>query len=123
MMPSSHDVYSKTMHFSIDKIGQIAVFQPVGQINSANAAALESDFMAQFEKGERKIVLDLEHLSYISSAGLRLFLLLAKKLKQANGALVICNVQSNVLEVLEITGFLSILAVCDTRSEALARLA
>ena len=110
------------MHLAIDKIDQVIVLQPEGQINSANAAALEADFMAQFDKGEHKIVLDLARLDYVSSAGLRVMLLLAKKLKQAGGALVLCDIQPNVREVLEISGFLAILAVRDTRAEALAHL-
>jgi len=78
--------------------------------------------MAQVEKGEHRIVLDLGRLDYISSAGLRVVLLLAKKLKQLGGALILCDIQPNVREVFEISGFLTILKVCASREEAVEAL-
>ncbi|KAB0614663.1 STAS domain-containing protein [Castellaniella defragrans] len=110
------------MPFAIDKSGSALIFQPEGQVNSANAAAFEADLMTQVDKGEHRIVLDLARLDYISSAGLRVVLLLAKKLKQAGGALVLCDIQPNVREVFEISGFLAILKVCATRADAVAAL-
>lgn len=110
------------MPFAIEKSGTALIFQPEGLVNSANAAAFEADLMAQVDKGEHRIVLDLARLDYISSAGLRVVLLLAKKLKQSGGALILCDIQPNVREVFEISGFLSILKVCATRAEAVAAL-
>lgn|SRR5690554_4652914 len=107
------------MSFAIDKFGSTLIVQPEGQINSANAVAFEADLMSQVDQGELRIVLDLAHLDYISSAGLRVVLLLAKKLKQAGGALMLCDLQPSVREVFEISGFLSILKVSDTRAEAI----
>ena len=60
-------------------------------------------------------------MDYISSAGLRLVLVVAKRLKQDNGQLLLCGMQSHIREVFDISGFLAILNVADTRSEALAR--
>jgi len=110
------------MRLAIEKTAAVLVLQPEGQINSTNAAAMESDSMAQFDKGEHKIILDLARLDYISSAGLRVVLLLAKKLKQAGGALALCDIPPNVREVFEISGFLAILNVYDTRAQAVAAL-
>ncbi len=110
------------MRLDTEKTGAVLFLQPQGQINSANAAAFESDLVAQFDKGEHTMVLDLSRLDYVSSAGLRVILLLAKKLKQADGALALCDIQPNVREVLEISGFLAILSVFANRAEALATL-
>jgi stage II sporulation protein AA (anti-sigma F factor antagonist) len=106
-----------------DKVGDVLVVQPVGQINSANATGIEADLMAHIDKGERKIVLDLSRLDYISSAGLRVVLLLAKTLKQNAGKLVLCSIRPQVHEVFDISGFLAILSVADTREQAIATLA
>ena len=110
------------MPLAIEKSGSVLIVQPEGQVNSANAAAFEADLMAQDDKGEHQVVLDLGRLDYISSAGLRVVLLLAKKLKQAGGALVLCDIQPNVREVFEISGFLAILKVSDPRADAVAAL-
>jgi stage II sporulation protein AA (anti-sigma F factor antagonist) len=111
------------MSLSSEKIGEVLVVSLGGQINSANAAGIESTLLAFVEQGERRCVLNLNQLDYISSAGLRVVLMLAKRLKQNAGLLVLCGLQPHVKEVFDISGFLSILTVTDSRSAALARLA
>jgi len=64
-------------------------------------------------------VLDLGEVDYISSAGLRVVLMLAKRQKQNAGKLVLCRLQPEVHEVVDISGFLSILTVVPDRATAL----
>ena len=58
----------------------------------------------------KKLVLDFKEVDYISSAGLRVLLLLHKQMLAEEG-LTIININETVREVLEITGFLDILNV------------
>jgi stage II sporulation protein AA (anti-sigma F factor antagonist) len=109
------------MNLAIEKFGGSLLMSPEGRIDSANAAALEADLLAQVEKGASKVVLDMSRLDYISSAGLRVVLVLAKRLKQMAGSLVLCSLQPHVREVFEISGFLGILTAVDTREDALAK--
>lgn len=92
-----------------------------GQINSANATALESEVLAIVDGGIKRLVLDFSTLDYISSAGLRMVLVVAKRIKQEGGLLVLCAMQPHVREVFDISGFLAILNVEPTRAAALAR--
>ena len=92
-----------------------------GQINSTNAAITEAEILALVMAGHKNLLLDFSGLDYISSAGLRLVLVVAKRLKQDNGQLLLCGMQSHIREVFDISGFLAILNVVETRSEALAR--
>lgn len=92
-----------------------------GQINSANAAAMESGVLTLIDGGVKNLVLDFSALDYISSAGLRMVLVVAKRLKQEGGKLVLCAMQAHVREVFDISGFLAILNVQPSRSEALAQ--
>jgi len=109
------------MNLAVEKVGEVLVVAPEGQINSGNAAGIEADLLSHVEKGERRFVLDMSNLNYISSAGLRVVLVLAKRLKQASGALALCAMQPHVREVSDISGFLAILTVVDTRQEAVAK--
>ena len=93
-----------------------------GQINSANAATVETEVLAVLQKGAKNVLLNMTELSYISSAGLRVVLVLAKRLKQAGGKLVIYGMQPHVREVFDISGFLAILNVTATRNEAVEQL-
>ena len=92
-----------------------------GQINSANAATTEAEVLALVDSGHKNLVIDFSGLDYISSAGLRMVLVVAKRLKQAEGQLVLCAMQPHIHEVFDISGFLAILNVTATRSEALKR--
>lgn len=56
------------------------------------------------------LVLDMEHLEYLSSAGLRL-LLMAQKTMAAKGGLTLTHVPEQVMEVLDITGFSEFLRI------------
>ncbi len=92
-----------------------------GQLNSANAGTIEAEVLGLVSGGARNLVLDFAALDYISSAGLRMVLVVAKRLKQEGGLLVLCGMQPHVREVFDISGFLAILNVEPGRAEALAR--
>ena len=111
------------MSLSSEKIGDVLAVSLEGQLNSANAAEVESALLAWVEQGERLCALDLARLNYISSAGLRVILMTAKRLKKNSGQLILCALQPQVKEVFDISGFLTILTVVDTRGQAVSQLA
>ncbi len=78
-----------------------------GRVDTTTAPELES-CINESTKGVKELVLDLKDMAYISSAGLRV-MLKAHKLMSAQGSLIIKNVQSDVMEVFEMTGFSDIL--------------
>jgi stage II sporulation protein AA (anti-sigma F factor antagonist) len=109
------------MTISFESVGNVQVVALQGQINSTNAASIEAEILALITPEQKNLLLDFSALDYISSAGLRLVLVAAKRLKQDAGQLVLCGMQSHISEVFDISGFLAILNVTDTRSNALAR--
>ena len=101
----------------------VLVLMPEGRLDSNNAAEAEEDLLRHLDGGSRHIVIDLGKLDYISSAGLRLVLVAAKRLKQSSGKLALCGMKPHIREVFEISGFVSILTVVETRPEAEAAVA
>ncbi len=93
---------------------------PSGRIDGQNAL----DFQASIDKvignTDSAIILELSDLSYISSAGLRVILLMAKTLKSRNIHFSMCAIAPAVKEVFEISGFGNIISIHDTRAAALA---
>lgn len=82
--------------------GNSLVARLVGRLDAMNAEEVEQDVKSALASHNgSSIILDLEDLSYVSSAGLRVFLRLAKQ----TGKLSIENARSAVYEVLEMTGF------------------
>lgn len=79
-----------------------------GRVDSGNAPQTEAELFAQLEgKASAAVVIDAEKLEYISSAGLRVLLRIKKKHPQ----LTVTNVNPEVYDVLEMTGFTEILTV------------
>jgi anti-anti-sigma factor len=98
------------------------VITPVGRVDSTTSGELEQQLLAPVAAGERRLVLDLAGVAYVSSAGLRVFLKLTKKLKEVDGALVLCTMGEPVRQVFELAGFLPLFAIEASLDLALARL-
>ena len=96
------------------------ILKPKKRIDSSTAKAFEDQAAALVEKGANKVVVDFSELDYISSAGLRVLLTTAKKVKAAGGALTLSGVHDDVKEVLDVSGFASIFGMHDTVEAALA---
>lgn len=78
-----------------------------GRLDTMTAPELEEDMQGSLE-GVTDLVVDLEALEYVSSAGLRVLLRLMKQMKQQ---MVIRNVSELVGEVFEVTGFSDIFTI------------
>jgi len=108
------------MDVSIRDVATIKVVGLEGDLDTNTAPDAEQHLNQTIADGATKILLNLEKLEYTSSAGLRVLLSTAKKLKAAAGSLRICCLNETVEEVFEISGFDTILDVFATEAEALA---
>ena len=81
----------------------------VGRLDTITAPVLEKTITDNTE-GVNSLILDMNGLDYISSAGLRV-LLGAQKKMQKIGSMKLVGVCENVMEVLEMTGFADILVI------------
>lgn len=93
-----------------------------GRLDSVTSSGLEKSLQPLFEAASTRTLVDFSALSYVSSAGLRVILMAAKRAKQSQGKLVLCGLLPHVREVFEISGFLKILDVVDDRAAAVAHL-
>lgn len=109
------------MEIKEERSGGVLVVAPSGRIDSTNAEALERRLLLNVAAHESRLVVDMQGVEYISSAGLRVFLALLGRLREAKGRLVLCALGEGVKEVFELAGFLSIFAVAGSRAEAVAR--
>ena len=97
------------MTIEIKKNAEATIIEVAGRLDTITASSLDKAINEDI--GEVKhLVLDLKHLEYISSAGLRV-LLGAQKKMQKIGAMKVTNVCEAVMEVLEMTGFADILVI------------
>ena len=93
-----------------------------GRITILNAMPFEETVTDAIEDADRAVVVDLENLVYISTAGLYAVLRVAKRLWQRDAAFALCALSDSVHLVFERVGFARIMAIRSTRAEALASL-
>lgn len=80
-----------------------------GRLDTTTAPELEAELKASLD-GVTALVLDLEKLDYMSSAGLRV-LLSAQKQMNKQGEMKVTNVNEAIMEIFEVTGFSDILTI------------
>ena len=93
-----------SMNMNLIKHGTEGILQLQGYIDASNAAEVEKIFVDVAGKFDT-LILDMENLEYVSSAGLRAFKRLYMEMRQKHGTLMAKNVGKMVMEVLEVTGF------------------
>ena len=80
-----------------------------GRLDTTTAPELESVVDSSLA-GVQELILDLEALEYISSAGLRV-IMKAQKLMNSKGSMKLIHVNDTIMEVFDITGFVDILTI------------
>jgi anti-anti-sigma factor len=90
-----------------------------GRIDTTNAGEFEQSIMGVIEGGSTKIILDCSGLNYISSSGLRVFLVVQKKMMAIKGQFRLCNLQPGIKEIFDISGFSSIFSVFPDQEAAM----
>lgn len=102
-------------------IDGVAVIQLSGKLDSNTAPMLEEKALPLAQR-DTPILLDMSGISYMSSAGLRVLLLLYRSITQHTGRVVLAGLNEEVRDTMAITGFLEFFTVCHDRSEGLAAL-
>ncbi len=80
-----------------------------GRVDTTTAPELEKSLKEDME-GCTELILDFKDVEYISSAGLRV-LLSAQKIMSKQGEMTLINVNSDIMEIFEVTGFSDILTI------------
>jgi len=102
--------------------GDITVLKIKGKLDSLLAPSLEKKIFTYLNEGHTKLILDFSDITYINSAGLRMLLSIKKQIRSFQGALIVCSLRSEVLEMLKICGFDHVLEIAANEEEALRRL-
>ena len=107
------------MQISVKTTNDVKVLAFEGRLDTQTSPDAQQQLTRLVEEGETKILVNLEKVDYISSAGLRVLLVVAKQLKTTDGELRICSLNEVVKEVFDISGFDMILPISASESEAL----
>jgi len=108
------------MDIQTTKETNATVVKVTGRLDAVTAPEYEKKMLELVNSGNIRFVVDFQSLDYISSAGLRALLVIAKQLKAKSGQVRFANVSGTVKEVFNISGFGSIFQMDETVAAALA---
>ena len=111
------------MEIREDRQDGVLIVTPLGRLDTTGSGELEKHLLGRLDANERRLLLDLAGVEYVSSAGLRVLLLVAKRLQAAGGDLVLSGLGPAVRQVFELAGFVSLFRMEASREHALARMA
>lgn len=96
------------MDFSSRSFADVVVAVPVGQIDHANAQALQqalAPILNESATATNALVLDFSHVEYISSMGLRVLMMAAKQLRARSSRIAVAGLRPVVKEIFDIARF------------------
>jgi len=103
-----------------DAVGDVTVLEVKGRIDSTTAPTLGEKLTGALSVPDKRLVLDLRQLEYISSAGFRVLLLAAKRAEEAGARFVLCGLSSKVRQLFDLGGFLDLFAISASREDGIA---
>lgn len=106
--------------FSVERgtSGEFIILGLNGFLDAHTAPQFEKAIQQELEAGNVRLIADCGQLTYISSAGLGVFMSFIEDIRAAGGDLKICNLTPKVAQVFEILGFDSIFDMTPTVADA-----
>lgn len=111
------------MEITTTREGGLLVAAIEGRIDSRNAQEFETTIQDAIKGGDGQeqatsVLLDLENLSYISSAGLRVIMVIAKRMQKDDEQFALCTLQESIQEIMDISGFSRIIKIHPSQLDA-----
>jgi anti-anti-sigma factor len=107
------------MRIETEIIKENIVVTVTGRIDAITNQEFESNLSSLIAQGRNKFLLDFSNLQYISSAGLRSILSIAKQVKPKGGSVIFYGLAGPVKDVFKIAGFGTLFKIFATRGDAL----
>lgn len=100
----------------------VTILEAHGQVDGTTAKEFGDRLVALIHAGRRRIVVDLENIAYISSAGFRALILADRTTEQREGKLALCGVTGEVMRLFELGTFLELFLICPNQQDAISKL-
>lgn len=107
------------MNVTVNVLNEFTIVSIEGRIDTTNANEFEKAIMDVIDGGCGNMILNCTGLNYISSSGLRIFLIVLKKMTAVKGLFRLSNMQPGIKEIFDISGFSSIFSIFPDQEAAL----
>ncbi len=106
-----------------ERKNKTALARVEGRIDGANFWEFQSVLESGVEPDVQTVVVDFEQVAFISSAGLRVVLMLGKQLRKRGAQLSVCSLNSSIRRIFEVSGFDRIVPIHGSDTQAIDALA
>ena len=89
----------------------VSVLNIKGRVDASTSSQIHEKIMDEIEKGTNSMLVNFSDVSYVSSAGLRVFIYASKTLSSKSGTFSICSLNKNIEKIFEISGLLKIFPI------------
>jgi len=97
----------------------ILIAMLVGHIDSSNADRFQRIVESGIDAEDHALILDFERVFFISSAGLRISLVISRKFNESGKKFGLCTLSEPIRNVLAISGFDQIIPIYESRDAAI----
>ena len=109
------------MEIQTKTVDDVMVVSLTGEINGRNAPEVQDRLLPLAEPGCR-LLLNMNGISYMSSAGLRTLLMLYRQIDRQGGCVALSNLQEMIQDMMSVTGFLDFFTAYATEGEGIQAL-
>lgn len=107
------------MQIDIKSEGDIGIAVITGEIDSKTAPQAQEELMPAIDKFS-KFVMDMSQVTFLSSAGLRMLLLIYRQATSKDGKVVLVGLSDEIMDTMTMTGFLKFFVVADSLQNGLS---
>lgn len=107
-----------SLEINVSEMKRVRLMEVSGRIDSISADELHAALADAIDEGRSKLVVELQNVEYMSSAGLRELVSALKQVNKSGGDLRLANPSAKVMEVLELAGLDTIFKIFPSTVEA-----
>ncbi len=101
--------------------GKVKILHLEGFLDAHTSAILENEINKIFDKQEYSIVVNFNKLTYISSAGLGVFMAFIERARQNGGDIKLCEMNNKIFNIFDMLGFPLLFEIYKTQEEAVEK--
>ena len=116
------NLINEPMNIREERSGDVSIISIDDHLDTAAAPALEDKLTQLLERGDTRMIIDCGGLQYVNSAGLKVFLLTAKRIDALGGQFILASLGPSVFTIFRTIGFDKIMKIVATREDALRHL-
>jgi anti-sigma B factor antagonist len=104
------------MELNMKTVNHVTVVDIIGEVDGKTAQEIQEQMLPHIH-ADSKTLLDMSRVEYMSSAGLRMLLLIYRQIKGSAGRIVLVGVSDEIRDIMSATGFLSHFSIYPTVDE------